>query len=164
MLAARLIPAVFVLLALPVCAQENTLPNAPHSINGVAPVAAIQPAIQPVIQPVRPQPERIRVADKKFWTLTAYDFAMTQIDIATTMLSLNSRTHYCKETFSAAFVGERPSRTKLQVVGLASNTGFSLLGYWLKKRGSGKWWIPQMTSGTMHAGAAAWNHYGSGCY
>jgi hypothetical protein len=157
MLALRLFLALSALLTVSACAQENVLPDAPLSRMPSA-------VIKPVIQPVHARAEPPRIADKRFWSLTAYDFAMTQVDIATTVFSLNSRTHYCKETFSAAFIGERPSRTKLEVSGVASSVGLSVLGYWLKKRGSAKWWIPQTISGTMHAGAAAWNQFGSGCY
>jgi hypothetical protein len=40
----------------------------------------------------------------------------------------------------------------------------AVLSYWMKKRGNSRWWWPQATAGTVHAGAAAWNHFGSGCY
>jgi hypothetical protein len=155
--------------SLPSVAQQAELPDAPRAVAALAeastaPLPSTAAVINPVIAPVKPAQEQRRVADKKFWTLTAYDFAMTQIDIQTTMWSLNSRKYVCKETFSAAFVGEHPNRVTLEATGVASNVGFSLLSYWLKKRGSNKWWIPQMTSGTAHLGAAAWNQFGSGCY
>lgn len=157
MLAARLVLAISWLLTASAFAQESALPDAPIRRMPAA-------VIKPVIQPIKPRPEQRRIADKKFWSVTTYDFTTTQIDIMTTMFSLNSRTHYCKETFSAAFVGERPSMAQLEIAGLGSNVGLSVLSYWLKKRGSNKWWLPQTISGTMHAGAAAWNQFGSGCY
>jgi hypothetical protein len=139
-------------------AEGPELPEAPGSI---AAVVTPEPAvIKPVIL-VQPA-ERKRVADKRFWTLTAYDFALTQIDIQTTVWALRNRT--CKETLSAAFVGSRPSRLRLETTALAGNAGLAGLSYWLKKRGNKNWWIPQFAAGTVHAGAAAWNHVGSGCY
>jgi hypothetical protein len=116
--------------------------------------------LKPVIQPQLG--ERRRVADKRFWTLTAYDVVLTQVDIQTTMWSLRNST--CKETLSAAIVGSHPSRLRLEVTGLAGNAGLAMFSYWLKRKGSSKWWIPQFAAGTAHAGAAAWNHVGSGCY
>jgi hypothetical protein len=139
-------------------AEGSALPEAPRAI-----VAAATPepaAIKPVIQVE--SKERRPVADKRFWSLTAYDIALTQIDIQTTVWALRNRT--CKETLSAAFVGNHPSRLRLEVTALAGNAGLAAFSYWLKRRGNKNWWIPQFAAGTVHAGAAAWNHVGSGCY
>jgi hypothetical protein len=139
-------------------AEGPEVPEAPRSI-----IAAVTPqpaVIEPVIQVV--PKERKRVADRRFWTLTAYDVALTQIDIQTTIWALRNPT--CKETLSAAVVGRHPSRLRLETTALAGNAGLAAFSYWLKRRGHRNWWIPQFAAGTVHAGAAAWNHVGSGCY
>lgn len=136
-------------------------PELPESPRSIVPAFTAEAAvINPVI--AVPKQEHKRIADKRFWTFTAYDVALTQLDIQTTMWALRNRT--CKETLSSAFVGSHPSRLRLQTTALASNVGLAVFSYWLKKRGNKNWWIPQLAAGTVHAGAAAWNHVGSGCY
>ena len=142
-------------LALPLAAKSPAeSPDAPHALRTSAELA--------LINPVQTKAERPRVADKHFWTVTAFEVAMTQYDIATTMRSLGN--HECKETLSAAVVGSHPSHMRLQMTGLAGDVGFAYLSYWLKKKGHRNWWMPQFAAGAAHAGAASWNHFGSGCY
>jgi hypothetical protein len=147
--------AVALLICSTIVASAES-PDAPHVVR----TASVSPVINPVIRPSAG--ERTRVADRKFWTLTAYDLILTQIDVETTMRSLGNPA--CKETLSSAFVGKHPSRLRLQTTALAGNVSLAVLSYWMKKRGNTRWWWPQATAGTVHAGAAAWNHFGSGCY
>ena len=135
--------------------SPREVPDAPNVLR----TAAEMPVINPVL-PVAP--ERKKVADKRFWSLTAFEIAMSQYDIATTVRALNN--HACQETLSAKIVGSHPSHMRLQMTGLAGDAGFALLSYWLKKKGHKNWWMPQFGAGVAQAGAASWNHFGSGCY
>jgi hypothetical protein len=139
-------------------AGEPDLPDAPRATDDVATTGPAE--IDPVIRVSAAG--RKRVIDKRFWSLVAYDVALTQIDVQTTMWSL--RNSNCTEGLSAAVVGTRPTMSRLQTTALASNAGLAVISYWMKRRGHQKWWIVQFASGTAHAGAAAWNHAGSGCY
>jgi hypothetical protein len=139
-------------------AGEPGLPDAPRATDDAA---TTEPAaIDPVMR--GSATGRKRVIDKHFWTLVAYDVALTQVDVQTTIWSL--RNSNCTEGFSAKLVGDRPSRLRLQTTAVASNAGLAVISYWMKKRGHKKWWIVPFASGTAHAGAAAWNHVGSRCY
>jgi hypothetical protein len=131
-------------------------PDAPHMLRASMEMAVINP----VLPAAKEHPPR--VADKRFWTVTLFEVTMTQYDIATTMRSLNN--HECSETLSARIVGSHPSHMRLQMTGLAGDAGMAMLSYWLKKKGHKNWWLPQFAAGTAHAGAASWNHFGSGCY
>lgn len=153
----HMVVAVFCLtigLSVVAVAEEPDLPDAPRASDDA--IITGPAAIDRVI------PVKKRVIDKQFWSVVAYDVAFTQIDVQTTLWSL--RNPNCTEGFSAKLVGDRPTMWRLHATALAGNAGLAVISYWLKKHGHKKWWIVQFASGTAHAGAAAWNHVGSGCY
>ena len=82
-----------------------------------------------------------KVADKKFWAITALSAASTVADIEVTAHALQNPN--CHE--HNPLLGTHPSRAKMYGISVPASTAYALVGYLLKKRGVKIWAVPQLS-------------------
>lgn len=88
-----------------------------------------------------------KVADKKFWTVSALTAATTVSDVEITARALQNPN--CRE--HNFLMGAHPSRAKMYGISVPATTGYALLGYWLKKHNVKLWAAPQLSLAGGHA-------------
>ncbi len=88
-----------------------------------------------------------KIADKKFWAVSALAAASTVSDVEVTAHALQNPT--CRE--HNFLMGAHPSRAKMYGISVPATTGYALLGYWLKKHNVTLWAAPQLSLTGAHA-------------
>ena len=88
-----------------------------------------------------------KIADKKFWAMTALSAASTVADIEVTAHALQNPN--CHE--HNPLLGTHPSRAKMYGISVPATTAYALVGYLLKKRGVKIWAVPQLSLTGGHA-------------
>ena len=102
----------------------------------------------------KPEKQKARVSDRKFWLLVSVSTASMVADYETTQSCLKRLT--CKE-LNPIFGSRYPSRARMYAIGGAL-TSLSVYGsYRLKKKGKWYWWLPLAGSTVMHAYLARHN-------
>lgn len=119
-----------------------------------------QEAAQEIEQGIRePRP---RIADKKFWTLTAVQFGADIFDIETTQAGLRNGGAEVNPLF-----GSRPSRAKMYGISFPLTAAVCALEYRLKRDGRNRdtnaesdgalWWALGVTNVAVHTSVGARN-------
>jgi len=91
--------------------------------------------------------ENRKTADRKFWAMTALSSASTVSDIEVTAHALQNPN--CAE--HNPLFGSHPSRAKMYGVSIPASAAYTMVGYWLKKRGVKLWAVPQLSLTGAHA-------------
>jgi hypothetical protein len=95
--------------------------------------------------------ETRKTADRKFWAMTALSSASTVSDIEVTAHALQNPN--CVE--HNPLFGSHPSRAKMYGVSIPASAAYTMVGYWLKKRGVKLWAVPQLSLTGGHAVGSA---------
>ncbi len=101
-----------------------------------------------------------RIADKKFWTLTAVQFGAAVFDIESSQAGLRNGAVEGNPLF-----GSHPSRARMYGISMPQTAAVCALGYWLKKtgrdtdakRGSSLWWMLGAANATAHVALSVHN-------
>jgi hypothetical protein len=126
-------------------AYAQQLPDAPGAL-------ALKPEVTPATQLVREPSER--VADKKFWALTAAHFAATYADATTSSLGVGR--HSCGQETNALY-GTYPSPQRFFLQMTAETAAISAFDYFLKRKHSRFWFVAGSADAVSHAWAAGVN-------
>ena len=126
-------------------AQAQQLPDAPGAL-GLK--SEVTPAMQVLREP------STRVADKKFWTLTAAHFAATYADATTSSLGVGR--HSCGPETNAIY-GKYPSPQRFFLQMSAETAAISAFDYFLKRKHNRFWFVAGSADAVSHAWAAALN-------
>ena len=126
-------------------ARAQQLPDAPGALG-------LKAEVTPAAQIVRES--NARVADKKFWALTAAHFAATYADATTSSMGVGR--HSCGPETNAIY-GRYPSPQRFFLQMSAETAAISAFDYFLKRKHSRFWFAAGAADAATHAWAAAVN-------